>query len=74
MDLSLECESSDENLSGSIKKKRRGRNLGEFSPSIDVFLLPLLLHPKDQDTFLENIGRSINFYQFLPISIIIEIM
>jgi len=32
---------------------------GKFNPSIDVFLLPLLLHLKDPDTFLENIGRNI---------------
>lgn len=48
------------NLSSSIRKKRRRRrSYSKFNPSTKVFLLPLFLHPRDQEAFWENTGRSI---------------
>ena len=47
------------NLSASIRKKRGRKNHSKFNYFIDVFLLPLLLHPKDQEAFWENTGGSI---------------
>lgn len=47
------------NLSHSIGRKRGKRNQIMCNPSTVVFLLPLLLHPKDQEVFWENTGRGL---------------